>query len=463
MKRSARVLSLATVVAVAPLSLPANLTHPTWARYAADRATSAAAAGGAASAQPLATGYAAAPTTAAGPPTTTYCRNHYPYYPCYSPVQLRKAYRVGSLWKAGVRGRGSVIGIVDSFGSPTIKHDLHVFDQAYGLPDPPQLRIVRPAGAVPAFDKSNAAMRGWAFETTLDVEYAHAIAPKATIILAETPVNETEGVHGFPEIMKSERWLVNHTHVGVISQSFAATEETFPDAAAIKNLRYAFKAAQTHHVTVLAGSGDWGATSYRKDMQSFYGRRVVCWPASDPLVTAIGGTQLHLRSDGSRARPDTVWQDSSVGSGATGGGRSHVFGRPTYQSGVAATTSTHRGIPDISMNAAVTSHVLVYTSFPGDPAGWKFGAGTSEATPVFAGIIALTIQQAGRRLGTINPALYSLAGAPSSGVLDVVGGDNSYAGVTGWNVTTGYDLATGWGTIDASTFVPALAKAVTAG
>src|SRR5436190_17341260 len=124
---------------------------------------------------------------------------------CYSPAQFAAAYRLNELAAAGIDGSGQTIAIVDSFGSPTIASDLHQFDQtfgvsnAYGIPvDPaiaqdPKLTIIQPAGPVPAFDVSNDDMVGWAEETTLDVEWAHVMAPKANILLVETPVSETEG------------------------------------------------------------------------------------------------------------------------------------------------------------------------------------------------------------------------------------------------------------------------------
>jgi subtilase family serine protease len=96
------------------------------------------------------------------------------------------------LYRQGLTGKGKTILIVDSFGSPTIQDDLKVFDQQFGLPDPPSLKVIQPAGQVPPFDPTNSDMTGWATETTLDVEYAHAMAPGANIVLAETPVSETE-------------------------------------------------------------------------------------------------------------------------------------------------------------------------------------------------------------------------------------------------------------------------------
>lgn len=408
--------------------------------------------------QPFVAGSPVVATHTAAPPTTHHCVVTYGF-PCYSPLQLRRAYGINKLRSEGISGRGAVIAIVDSFGSPTIRNDLHVFDHAYGLADPPKFRIVRPVGALPKWNPDNADMVGWASETTLDVEYAHAMAPQATIILAETPVSETEGVHGFPQIMDAERWLIHHTHVGVISQSFGATEETFPSASAIQKLRYAFQAARNNRVTVLGGSGDLGSTDYRLDMKHHYARRVNSWPSSDPLVTSVGGTTVHLTAKGDRTAADTVWNDPW---GASGGGRSHVFGRPGFQQSVASIVGTHRGTPDISMNAAVTSRVPIYASFSGRPTGWSLIAGTSEATPIFAGVVALAIDKANRRLGYINPALYSLPGQASTGIVDVTGGDNGYDDVPGWPVVDGYDMGTGWGTVNAATFVPALVKAVKA-
>ena len=123
--------------------------------------------------------------------------------------------------------------LVDSFGSPTIKSDLSTFDQAYGLPAPPSFKIIQPAGKVPPFNPNNSGQVNWGVETSLDVEYSHAMAPGANILLVETPVNETEGVQGFPQMMNAESYVINH-HLGdVISQSFAATEETFPSPQSI--------------------------------------------------------------------------------------------------------------------------------------------------------------------------------------------------------------------------------------
>jgi subtilase family serine protease len=393
---------------------------------------------------------------------------------CYTPVQYRVAYDLNPLYSGKATGRaitgaGETIVIVDSYGSPTIASDLHTFDTQFGFPDP--VLQVDKFGNVPPFDPTNSTEVGWAEETSLDVEYAHSIAPGAKIILAETSVAETEGVTGFPQMMAAEDSLIKSGQADVISQSFGATENTFPgfssgNYSSLLDLRYAYKDAAAHGVTVLAGSGDEGVTNYESDGETLYPYRVNSWPASDPLVTAVGGTQLNLDQSGNKITPDVVWND---GYGASGGGTSAVFSRPFYQIGVSGVVGKKRGTPDISMTAAVNGGAWVYMSFAGiespgvsDP-GWYIFGGTSEATPIMSGIVALADQQARHRLGLINPALYLLgalqkAGVPRTGIVSVTSGNNSFGGVTGYNATAGYNLATGWGTIDAAKFVPALAR-----
>jgi subtilase family serine protease len=397
------------------------------------------------------------------PVPTTDCQTDFGIS-CYTPVQYRTAYDLNPLYSHGVTGRGKTIVIVDSYGSPTISSDIKVFDAQFGFPDP-NLRIVK-FGTIPPFDPTNSTMVGWATETTLDVEYAHSIAPGAKIVLAETPVAETEGVTGFPEMMQAEKALINAGVGDVISQSFGATENTFPgfsqgNYSSLLDLRYAFKDALAHRVTVLAASGDTGATNAVLDGSALYPYPVNSWPSADPLVTSVGGSQLALDNNGNRLSPDVVWND---GFGAGGGGVSAIFPRPLFQIGVRNVVGSHRGTPDISMSAAVDGAAWIYLSFPGaGGAGWDLVGGTSEATPIFSGIVALADQVAGHRLGLINPSLYALGalsqhGYSGTGIVDITQGNNSFAGVTGFNATPGYDLASGWGTIDAAKFVPALAR-----
>ena len=401
--------------------------------------------------------------------------------PCYGPDQLQTAYNEQPLFNSGITGKGQTIVIVDSFGSPTIQADLAIFDAQYNLPAPPSFKIIQPAGKVPAWDPTDAnGDVGWAGETTLDVEWAHSMAPGANILLVETPVAETEGTAGLPQIVQAENYVINH-HLGqVISQSFGATEGTFPSVASIAGLRSAYFNALRNHVTVLAATGDAGATDYSNAAGTLlYTHRAVDWPSTDPLVTAVGGTQLALLDDGSRTQADQVWNDSSnyalnyVFYGtpgpealATGGGKSAVFARPWYQNSVAGVTGSQRGVPDVAMSAACSGLVDTYQSFPGQPSGWYYDCGTSEATPLFAGIVALADQAAGHALGLINPALYTLSAEQAPGLVDVTKGnnsvsfiqDNSLYTVKGFNAGPGYDLASGVGTVNAALFVPELAR-----
>jgi subtilase family serine protease len=384
---------------------------------------------------------------------------------CYSPPQFRDAYDLNPLYARGINGHGRTIVMVDSFGSPTLQHDLDAFDAQWGLP-PTRVRIVR-AGNIPPFDPNDAQSVIWAQESSLDVQYAHAVAPDAQLVLIETPVATVEGLSGLKEMMDAEKALIDQGTGDVISQSFGTTENTFPgydrgDFSSLLNLRYAFTDAQRHDVTVLASSGDEGVTNFMDDAATVYPFPVNSWPPSDPLVTAIGGTQLDLDDQGNRLAPDVAWNDAF---GATGGADSGVFGRPSFQHGVRSVVGNHRGTPDISMTAAVDGGGWLYFSAITPDTPWHLFGGTSLSCPMFAGIVAMADQVAGRRLGDINPALYRMgtlslhAHSPvQTGLVDVTSGDNSFGGVTGFPATPGYDLATGWGTIDANMFVPALAR-----
>ena len=416
-----------------------------------------------------------------GPVSTAVCEKKI-HIACYGPGQLRQAYNVWPLYRKGITGTGETIVIVDSYGSPTIRHDLGVFDAAYHLSAPPSLKVIQPAGTVSAYVPNNN-RAGWAGETTLDVEYAHAMAPGANILLVETPTSENEGTTGFPQIVTAEEYVLNN-HLGdVISQSFSATEQTFPTAQALLDLRTAYvdAAEPANSVTVLAASGDSGAADVEFNQTTYYGFPVTSWPDSDPLVTGIGGTQLHLSATGNHTAPDNVWNDTyepaanlyvDGGAGpnalAGGGGKSVIFERPSYQDGVAKIVGPHRGVPDISMSAACDGAVNTYQSFGGQAAGWYPTCGTSEATPLFAGVIALADQVAGHPLGLINPALYAMSAAHAPGIVDVVKGNNTVSftqggklvTVPGYQALPGYDLASGVGTVNAAKFVPELVAAV---
>jgi len=409
-------------------------------------------------------------------PTTAYCERHYKIA-CYPPGQLEQAYNLLALYRAGITGKGQTIIIVDSFGSPTVRHDLAVFDRAGHLPAPPSLKIIQPAGKVPPYQPTSTRV-GWAGETTLDVEYAHAVAPRASILLVETPTSENEGRTGFPRIVQAEKYVIDRHLGGVISQSFSATEETFATPQRLLSLRGAYIDAARKGVTVLAASGDFGAADVRYDGATYFLHPVTSWPDSDPLVTAVGGTQLHLDAAGRPVRPATVWNDTYnvptnefiVGDSgpnplAGGGGKSVVFARPSFQGRVRSVVGGRRGVPDISMSGACNGGVDVYQSFAGQSSGWYPTCGTSEATPEFAGIVALADQQAHRRLGAINRYLYELSARRAPGIADVTSGNNTVSfqqdgrlhTVRGFAGRPGYDLASGVGTVNAPAFVRELA------
>lgn len=393
----------------------------------------------------------------AAPPTQAECATI--GLSCYTPQQMQKAYDMGPLYAKGETGRGKKILIVDSFGSPTIQHDLDVFSATYHLPHT-HVRVIQPSGKVPAWDPKNQDMIGWAEETTLDVELAHTMAPGATIVLAETPVSETEGLTGLPEMMHAEQWAMDHHLADVISQSFGAGEGTFAHPRAdIASVRYAFKEAARKHVTVLAASGDAGAADYDVTGQHLLPYRQGSWPASDPLVTSVGGTQIFLDANGDRVKPDEVWNESALfdDSVAGGGDRSAVFSRPAYQNGVANVVHGSRGYPDVAMNAAVYESPILYWTIPGDITGYILGVGgTSAATPLFAGFVAVADQVAHCDLGLLNPTLYALH-QPSSGLVDLTIGNNDTPAVKGFPATPGYDLASGLGTIDGTKLAVSLA------
>jgi subtilase family serine protease len=392
--------------------------------------------------------------------------------PLLTPRQIRAAYDLGPLYKEGITGKGQTIVIVDPFGSPTIARDLARFDKRFHLPAPPSLRVIQPAGKVPAYHASSPRMT-CAVETSIDVEWAHVMAPGASIVVAETPAYENEGTTGFPQIVQAEKYVLRHKLGQVISQSFGATEQTLPrksDYAALRNLRGAYKLADKDHVTVVAATGDQGVAGFEDNDRDMYSFPVVNWPASDPLVTAVGGTQLYLRADGARKSPDTGWGNllppdflGSVLFGASGGGRSVVFGRPWYQDSVRDVTGSQRGVPDISMDAG--SAVATYGSFFNPQVGrarWFAGGGTSLAAPMFAGVVALAYQYARQHhlhaLGLINPAIYQMEARHEPGIVDIIKGNNSWLTVKGFSAGPGYDLVTGAGTVNAAYFVPELAE-----
>ncbi|HEY6886577.1 MAG TPA: S53 family peptidase [Solirubrobacter sp.] len=463
---------------------------------------------GAAGAQPQVSDYVQI-TGSVTPPTEAQCESV--GRRCFTPQAVQSAYNVSPLYAAGFDGRGKTIALVDSYGSDTMAHDLHVYDQAFGLQPMCGEEAVTCTSGMPKFsvlhvqgspatkappgngqgtgqeDKS-----AWALEVALDVETAHAIAPEANILLVATPTAETLGVQGLPQMMNAEQYVVDNRLADVISQSFGTAEEAFGSPQSLLQLRHAFTSAQAAGVSVLASSGDGGtANTYKEPVKN--PRPIpfpsVGWPASDPLVTGVGGTYLCTDPRAAATQPRTYLSgqptsrcaagQAEVGWIGSGGGFSHVFGVPSWQSALPAGSTpitTGRGVPDVALQASATTGALVYLSLPPDgdsglicgnspcSTGWYDIGGTSLATPQWAGLVAIADQISGSDLGLLNPALYRIGADPSryaKDFYDVTTGNNTDSDtVPGYPATTGWDPVTGLGTPDAANLLPDLVKAV---
>jgi subtilase family serine protease len=383
-------------------------------------------------AQPRATTFSCQVTTPAG---------------CYGPAQVRAAYGVDKL--THLNGAGRTIAIVDAFQSPTIQHDLATFDMLFGLPAP-TLDIVAPDGLTP-FDPNNANHVGWAGEITLDVEYAHAIAPAAKLVLVLAKSNDDA------DILSATRYVVDHNLADVISQSFGEAEQCM-DPNVFNQQTALFAEATRKKITLLASSGDQGSAQPTCDGTSFF--KAASTPASDPHVTGVGGTRLDADGVTGAYHGETVWNEPDFAS-AGGGGFSVKFRTPTYQ---LPRHLPSRGVPDVAYNAAIIGGVLAVWSSSGSGPDlvFRFG-GTSAGSPQWAGLIALADQLRHGRVGFINPALYTITlSSRIYGALfhDITVGDNTYHGdvtVPGFAARAGWDAATGLGSPKANTLVPALA------
>ena len=363
---------------------------------------------------------------------------------CYGPAQIRAAYGVD---KIAADGTGRTVVIVDAYSSPTIQSDLDLFSSAFGLPST-TVSIVAPDGLTP-FDQADANQVGWAGEITLDVEWAHAIAPKATIKLVLAKSNDDA------DILSATTYAVDHNLGDVISQSFGEAEACVTPALETAQHKL-FARATLKGITLLASSGDQGAAQPSCDGESYI--KAASSPATDPYVTAVGGTQLTANGTTGAYQSETAWNEPQYGA-ATGGGFSTVYGTPLYQKPLHLAS---RGVPDVAYNAGIGTGVLTVWSTSGQGAGLVFVfGGTSAGSPQWAGLTALAAQLRGARVGYLNPQVYALAYLPTYKALfhDITTGDNSFDGppaITGFPATKGWDAATGWGTPIANKLIPVL-------
>lgn len=331
----------------------------------------------------------------------------------FTPAQIRQAYGLDQISFGGTPadGRGTTIAIVTAYDSPNIAADLATFNATFGIPAPPSFQKVNQTGGktLPAFNAS------WSTETCLDVQWAHAIAPGASILLVEAKSNATA------DMLAAVKYARSAPGVVAVSMSWGQAEyagETAHDVT--------FTTPAGHPpVSFFAASGDWGAPGI--------------YPAMSPNVVAVGGTSLTLGKGG--VAVESAW-------GRSGGGVSAFEARPSYQAGVVMQTTTKRANPDVALVSDPATGLAVCDSKAnGVKTPWRAYGGTSIAAPQWAGIAAIVAQ--GRALRgaapldgrkELLPALYSL---PAADFRDIVSGSSN--GTPRLAAGPGYDLVTGRG------------------
>ena len=369
-------------------------------------------------------------------------------------------YNVGPLWLKGIDGAGTTIAVIEGWDFPGIAGLVAKFDKALGLPNP-QIQTIFPSGPLPKKCPpgmvklgSYGSCRAWQGELTLDVVAAHLMAPYAKIVISATPADSQEPDDAAsnvapPEMMHALEYISAHHAANVISISDGTGETTYGSGPVeITSQDAGELTAAAAGIPVLVATGDCGVVQNLAIANNQCGTTsatpdTAAWDDS-PWITAIGGSVPNLNSQGQKIGPDPVWHVAGIFS--EGAGYSSVYPRPSYQNGVAnITRSSMRSVPDITMDAS---------------------DGTSQAAPLFNGILALATQVNHGNLGPINPLLYKRLGpkGAKAGIADVVKGNNSVivngkVTVPGFTATKGFDVATGWGTVYAPSFVPALVAA----
>jgi subtilase family serine protease len=384
---------------------------------------------------------------------------------CYQPQQIRTAYGIQSLINRGITGTGRTIVIIDAFQNPDLASDLSIFDSTFGLPDPTFTQIA-PFGLTP-FDENNADQVGWSGEIALDVEWAHAIAPAANIVLALAKSDKDV------DLFNVTKYVVDNNLGDIISQSFGEAESCV-DRNLLKVEHALFEKATSEGITLFASSGNNGVLQPACDGAANAYIQSVASPASDPLVTAVGGTNLTANPLTGAYGSETAWNDVRLGNSATqgfsGGGYSNIYRRPIYQYGVQSTRLGHRGVPDVAYDAGRDGGVLAHWGVgnvvygggdsPTDPATFFVFGGTDAGTPQWAGLAALADQFTGHRLGFLNSTIYRIAiVGPLNSITDnhIASGSNGFNNVTGFQAGKGWNPVIGWGSPKAGNLVPLLA------
>jgi subtilase family serine protease len=354
-----------------------------------------------------------------------------------TPAQVRHAYGFDQIPGLAAdydhtAGSGQTIAVVMAGDHPAIASDLHVFDQAFGLPDPAFVKLNQKGSATGPWPAVNAS---WAGEIALDVEWAHAIAPAATVVLVEAnSANLADLVAAIDTARK-------YPGVSVVSMSWGLLQGRGMDAYE----SYFTTPAGHTPVTFVAATLDNGQ-AYPSNLY---------WPAVSPHVLAVGGTSLTTLDAAGTYGSEAGWGPST-------GGLSAYFAQPAYQKGVVTQTTRYRAVPDVSYHAANSvAGFAVYDSIPvNGQSGWVNAYGDSAGAPQWAALVALADQQraaAGQPAldgaGQVLPGLYALAkvSTPTYYHEITTGANKKY------QAGPGYDLVTGIGTPKAAALVPALA------
>lgn len=408
---------------------------------------------------------------------------------CLDPFEMRKAYQLDGLIKSGYDGTGQTIVIVDAYDNPYIADQAAVFNTFYGLP-PTRLTKVAPDGLT-AYDPNDPNMNGWAEEISLDVEWAHAIAPGAKIVLVLAKSNADA------DIVSALRYAVDNRLGDVISMSFGENEACL-GADLTAAYHQVFADAARKNISLFASSADQGAALNTCDGLSWV--KAVSSPAADPLVTGVGGTEVTvakyclagLGCDPTQHPAPGTWQSEMVwneglpygdygnvfgyGTIAGGGGFSLVFPQPPYQQGTLP-GGNQRAVPDVAYNAAIEHGVLTYLDnrlFGGTGGRFYLFGGTSAGAPQWSGIAAIANQKAGHALGFLNAAIYRLGQTPAvaGSFHDITVGTNSSlqydaygnpVDITGYSAAPGWDAASGTGSPIGATLVDQLIAQVATG
>jgi subtilase family serine protease len=379
---------------------------------------------------------------------------------CYTPGQIQAAYGVRRLLDQGTDGQGQTVvlpELAEQQMSPPaisdIRQDLSAFDSRFRLPAARLKVDARLAGQVSPWLANE--------EEVQDAEIVHAIAPDATIQVVLLPPTALDSTATAAADLTAALRL-GASEGGIISVSAGWGEHCLTPAE-VTSMHQALQAAAARHVTVVAGSGDTGAVSRPCPGSSGPWEPVkeVSMPASDPLVLAVGGTTLTASHQTGAYISETTMSDPADSRGS-GGGFSRLFPRPSYQDQVPGTEAT-RGVPDVAADAGPAGMAAIVND--GSQHTTLFGTtGTSASTPLWAALIALADQRAGRDLGFVNPAIYRIGRSPAyhSAFHDITTGNNTVTvgstTVTGYSAGPGWDPATGWGTPDASVLVPLLGR-----